>query len=112
MTRSRVFYYAHAPVRVRVRGGEPVWFSRDVAAALSVRLAAGPVLPESPNSLPGLATAEQVWTLVRQAGCGAPDAFRAWMTEVSAQLTARPTRQPAPAPRPRHLTPVRRTSAA
>ncbi|MFD3422621.1 BRO-N domain-containing protein [Streptomyces decoyicus] len=108
---TRVFLYDGFKVRTRVRGGEPVWFTRDVAAALTVRFPAGPVLPESPHSLPGLATADQVWTLVRRAGCGAPDAFRAWMAEVSAQLTARPTRPPAPVPRPRHLPPVRRTPA-
>lgn len=112
MSLSRVFYYGHAPVRVRVRGGEPVWFSRDIAAALAVRFPAGPVLPESPNSLAGLATAEQVWTLVHRAGCGAPDAFRDWMAEVSAQLTVQSTRPPVPVPRPGHLTSVRRTHAA
>ncbi|MFD3815186.1 hypothetical protein ACFWRZ_08970 [Streptomyces rubiginosohelvolus] len=110
---TRTFHFEHAPVRARVRGGEPVWFVRDVAAALGLRLPAAPLLPESPNSLPGIATAEQVWTLVRGAGCGAaPDAFRAWMERVSAQLAAAPARQPAPVPRPRHLTPVRRTHAA
>lgn len=100
MSRAQAFRYGHAPVRVRVRGGELVWFVRDVAAALGLRLPPGPLLPESLNSLPGMATAEQVWTLLRAAGCGARDAFRAWMTEVSAQLLARPIPQPARSARP------------
>ncbi|MEU7228856.1 hypothetical protein [Streptomyces chrestomyceticus] len=92
---TRVFHYDAAPVRVRVRGGEPVWFTRDLAAALSVRFPPGSLLPASANSLPGLATAAQVWTVVEQTGCGASDAFRAWMTEVSAQILTRPVATPA-----------------
>ncbi|MFD9248310.1 BRO-N domain-containing protein [Streptomyces bottropensis] len=111
MTGTRVFRYDHAPVRVRVRGGEPVWFARDLSAALGVRFPPGPLVPDSPNALLGIATAAQVWTVVEQAGCGAPDAFRDWMTEVSAQILARPAPQPArgarPLPRPM---PARRTA--
>lgn len=112
MNGTRAFLLNHAPVRARLRGGEPVWFARDVAAALGVALPYGPLLPESPNSLPGIATAEQVWTLVRRAGCTTPETLQAWLTDVSAQLTARPVRSPAPVPRPRHLAPVRRVAAA
>ncbi|MGW7090021.1 hypothetical protein ACWGH2_41930 [Streptomyces sp. NPDC054871] len=107
---TRVFLYDGCKVRTRMRGGELVWFTRDVAAALAVRFPAGPVLPESANSLPGIATAEQVWTLVRRAGCGAPDVFRAWMAEVGEQLAAQPS-PPVPAPR-RHLSSVQRTRVA
>lgn len=101
---TRVFRYRHAPVRVRVRGGEPVWFTRDLAAALGVRCPSGPQLPESVNSLPGMATAAQVWTVAERAGWGAPDTFRAWMTEVSSLILTRPAPQPARSARP--ITPV------
>ncbi|MFI5859304.1 hypothetical protein [Streptomyces parvulus] len=108
---TRVFHYDHGPVRVRVRGGEPVWFVRDVAAALGVRFPPGPLLPASPNALLGMATAAQVWPLVERAGCRAPEAFRAWMTDVSTRVLAAPAPQPArvPQPRPRPV-PVRRTA--
>ncbi|MFD7764139.1 hypothetical protein [Streptomyces microflavus] len=110
---TRTFLYRHAPVRMRVCGGEPVWFIRDVAAALGLRLPTAPLLPESAVSLPGIATAEQVQMFVHRAGWGAEDSFRAWMADVSARLVAQPS-SPGPAPRPRHLTPVpiRRTRAA
>ncbi|MGA5411632.1 hypothetical protein ACPCSC_30795 [Streptomyces lavendulocolor] len=96
-----MFRYDQAPVRVRVRGGEPVWFTRDLAAALGVRFPPGPLLPASPNALLGIATAAQVWAVLEAAGCGAPDAFRAWMADVSAQMLARGARPPAGSPRPR-----------
>ncbi|WP_030372412.1 BRO-N domain-containing protein [Streptomyces rimosus] len=109
---TRVFHYDAAPVRVRVRGGEPVWFTRDLAAALGVRFPPGPLLPASENSLPGMATAAQVWTVVERAGCGAPDAFRAWMTEVSTRILARPVPTPASVARPAHPASLRRTHTA
>jgi hypothetical protein len=84
-----------------VRGGEPVWFARDLAAALGVRFPPGPLQPASPNALLGIATAAQVWAVLETAGCGVPDRFRAWMTDVSAQMLARGDRQPAGSPRPR-----------
>ncbi|MET9528189.1 hypothetical protein [Streptomyces coeruleorubidus] len=111
MNGTRVFRYDHAPVRVRVRGGEPVWFSRDLAAALGVRFPPGPLLPASPNALLGIATAAQVWAALETAGCRTPDGFRAWMTDVSTQMLARPAPQPARGARalPRPM-PVRRTA--
>ncbi|AWI32630.1 hypothetical protein [Streptomyces tirandamycinicus] len=105
MSRTRVFRYAHTPVRVRVRGGEPVWFTRDLAAALGVPFPPGPLLPASPNGLLGIATAAQVRTVIERAGSGTPNGLRAWMTDVSAQLTAPAPRQPA-------LAPVRRSRPA
>ncbi|MFJ5142983.1 hypothetical protein [Streptomyces sp. NPDC088707] len=111
MNGTRVFLLDHAPVRVRVRGGEPVWFVRDVAAALGVRFPPGPLLPPAPNALLGMATAAQVWPLVEAAGCRAPDAFRAWMTDVSSHILDTPAPQPAQAPPPRlRPVPVRRTA--
>lgn len=110
--RTRVFHYDTAPVRVRVRGGEPVWFTRDLAVALGVRFLAGPLLPASLNSLPGMVTAAQVWTVVEQAGCGAPDGFRSWMTEVSARMLARPTLVPAQGARPSSTDASRRIRTA
>lgn len=101
MNGTRVFHYEHAPVRMRVRGGEPVWFTRDLAAALGVRFPPGPLLPVSANALLGMATAAQVWELVERAGCRTPDTFRAWMTDVSMRMLAAPAPQPATAPRPR-----------
>ncbi|MGW0757109.1 hypothetical protein ACWD1Y_11575 [Streptomyces sp. NPDC002814] len=101
MNGTRVFHYDHAPVRVRVRGGEPVWFARDLAAALGVRFPPGPLLPASPNALRGIATAAQVWTVLETAGCGTPDSFRAWMADVSARVLAQPARRPAQGSRPR-----------
>ncbi|MFJ8301300.1 hypothetical protein ACIQ9R_36115 [Streptomyces sp. NPDC094447] len=100
---SRAFRYGTAYVRARVRHGEVVWFTRDVAAALGIhRIPARPLLPASPAALPGMATTAQVWTLVELAGCGAPDAFRAWMANVSTQLAEQPQQRPgAPGPRPR-----------
>ncbi len=38
MARISSFLYDSAPIRVRVRGGEIVWFMRDVAAALGIRV--------------------------------------------------------------------------
>ncbi|MFB8025941.1 MULTISPECIES: hypothetical protein [unclassified Streptomyces] len=108
---TRVFLYDGFKVRTRVRGGEPVWFVRDVAAALGVQFPPGPLLPASPNSLLGVATAAQVWPLVERAGCGAPEAFRAWMTDVSTRVLTAPAPQLARVPRPRlRPVPVRRTA--
>ncbi|MEU0857482.1 hypothetical protein ABZ352_18865 [Streptomyces griseofuscus] len=107
MTLTRVFHYDTAPVRVRVRGGEPVWFTRDLAAALGVRFPPGPLFPTSANSLPGMATAAQVWTVAGRAGCGAPDAFRAWMAEVSTLMLARTPPVPAQDARPARSVPRR-----
>jgi hypothetical protein len=104
-----VFHYQHAPVRVRVYGGEPVWFARDLAAAVGLRLPSGP-LPAAPHAPPGVATAAQVWTVVQRAGCGAPDGLRAWMTEVSAQLAARLPSQPARGARTHPATPRRKSA--
>lgn len=109
--KARVYRFENAPVRVRVRGGEPVWFVRDLAAALGVQFPPGPLLPASPNALPGMATAAQVWPLTEQAGYRAPEAFRAWMTDVSTRVLTAPAPQPARVPhhRPRPI-PVRRTA--
>ncbi|MFC8538053.1 hypothetical protein ACFUJY_29635 [Streptomyces sp. NPDC057249] len=111
MNGTRVFHYGHAPVRVRVRGGEPVWFVRDLTAALGTPAPAGPLLPASVNALPGIATAAQVWLLVERAGCRVSDSFRAWMTDVSTRVLTAPAPQPARVPhaRPRPI-PVRRTA--
>lgn len=95
MTLTRVFHYDTAPVRVRVRGGEAVWFTRDLAAAVGVRFPTGPLLPTSVSSLPGMATAAQVWTVIELTGCSEPDALRAWMTEVSVLMFTRHTPVPA-----------------
>ncbi|MBV1940825.1 hypothetical protein KUF83_30285 [Streptomyces sp. BV286] len=116
---TRTFPYDYAPVRVRVRvrGGEPVWFARDLAAAIGVPFPPGPLLPESPNALLGMATAPQVWAVVERSGCAVPDSFRAWMTDVSARVTAAtPVTTPAQGPRPAlrpvaRPVPIRRTAA-
>lgn len=93
--RSRTFHYDAAPVRVRARGGEPVWFTRDLAAALGTWFPSGPLLPASGNALPGMATTAQVWEIVGREDRGVPEAFRAWMAEVSALMLTRPARVPA-----------------
>ncbi|MFI0742449.1 hypothetical protein ACH4PU_30885 [Streptomyces sp. NPDC021100] len=89
MRTTHVFHYDHAPVRVRVRHGQPLWFARDLAAALGVPLPPGPLHPQSPTSLPGLATTAQIWAIAESGG-RTPENFRAWVTEVSAQILPPP----------------------
>ncbi|NEA53531.1 hypothetical protein G3I60_05020 [Streptomyces sp. SID13666] len=109
---TTTFRYNSNGIRVRVRGGLPVWFVRDVAVALGIRHSAGPLVPASAHSLPGIATTEQVLTLLDAAGCPVDDAFGTWMSEVSAQVTASPTlRSVPPTVRPRTAH-HRRTAAA
>ncbi|TGB03222.1 hypothetical protein [Streptomyces sp. MZ04] len=106
MPSTRTFYYGHAPVRVRVLDGEVLWFLRDLAAAVGVRLPSGHL----DAVLPGIGTTRQAWAVALRAGCGAPDAFQTWLDKVAALLLAPPTVRPAPSvPRPR-LTPAQGTA--
>ncbi|MFF0754476.1 hypothetical protein [Streptomyces sp. NPDC004267] len=96
---SRVFRFGTTYVRARVRDGEVVWFTRDVAAALGIhRIPHGPLLPVSPAALPGMATTAQVWALAAGAGCAVPGTFRAWMAEASAELAQQPSVRKIPRP--------------
>ncbi|MFF4276197.1 hypothetical protein [Streptomyces sp. NPDC001536] len=97
---TRVFHYAHAPVRARVLRGQAVWFLRDLAAATGARPA-----PGQPTILPGIATTGEACQLLADAGAADIAALRKWLDEATGQLNAPPVHrlQSLPHPRPAHI---------
>jgi hypothetical protein len=74
--------YDSAHLRVRVRGGDVLWFVRDVAPALGFRL---PLTPG--NAVPQvLVTTDELCSVMTAAGFCPPAAFTAWATDLAHRL--------------------------
>lgn len=97
---TRIFHYAHAPVRARVLREQAVWFLRDLAVATGAHPA-----PGLPTVLPGIATTDEACQLLADAGADDIGALRTWLDETAGQLAAPPARrlQSVPHPRPAHI---------
>ncbi|MEW1760406.1 hypothetical protein AB0393_28330 [Streptomyces cyaneofuscatus] len=80
--RTMTVLYDSAHLRVRVRGEDVVWFVRDVAAALGIRL---PLTPGS-EVPPVLVTTAELDARLAAAGVCPPRAFTAWAQDLARQL--------------------------